>query len=232
MPRAFIPLVCVALCASASLGFRFSLEPGTRQCFTEDLPTQSRIEAEVRVADGKGAMEIDVWITTMKGRVLWHKRAPDHGKFVFTTGSVTKTQHSGIDSDDEDEVDYGWTDETYRICLEHQRPSGSVHPPGSSRIIAFHLTEEATGAAKGSQPVTGEAVNTLQLRMRTMHETLSLLITDLTMLQQRERKLVKRVSSTNQHIAILSGFAIAVSLLTALLQYHYYKKYFTQKKLC
>lgn len=233
MRRAWLALALACALAHAGSAVRFSLAPGARRCFTEDLPTRARIAAEVRVSDGKGAMDIDVWVTTLAGAVLWHRRAPDHGKFAFTTGAATKTQHSGIDGEEDDDEDYGWVDETYRICVEHQLPPGRVVAGGAARTIALGLMESSlAGGDPGTLPAKDEAANRLQTRMRTMHETLSLVIGDLTKLQNRERKLVKRVKRTNVRIGYLSAIAVIVSVVTAVVQYQYYKQYFTQKKLC
>lgn len=229
--RAAAAVALAALAASAA-ALRFPLSPGSRRCFTEDLPTSSRIRAEVRVADGKGAMEIDVWVTTLKGAVLWHRRAPDHGKFAFTTPPATRTEHSGIDSDEEDDEEYGWMDETYRVCVEHQAPAGMVHAPDSSRMVYLSVSETRAGDSESGSHAKSDAANNLQMKMRVMHESLSLLIGDLTKLQQRERKLVKRVGTTNGRLAWLCGTAVLVSAITSAIQYQYYKTYFTQKKLC
>jgi hypothetical protein len=227
-------LAVLLLCATSATGVRFALAPGTRRCFTEDLPTATRVAAEVRVSDGKGAMDIDVWVTTLTGRVLYHKRAPDHGKFSFTTAAATKTEHSGIDSEETDDEEYGWVDETYRFCVEHQKPVGAVMPADATRIIAFKVDDSSSAAGGGGTPGLAKqaAADRLALAMRKIHESLGSVIVDLTQLQQRERKLVHRVANTNTRLSLLSGLAIAVTVVTSAVQYRYFKAYFTQKKLC
>lgn len=239
------PLVtCLALAVTLTLAptvsaLRFTLHPGTRQCFTEDLPTSTKIHATAAVGDGIGKMEIDVWITTMQGTVLYHHRAPSHGKLTFTTPAAVKRSYSGIDNDEPDDEDYAWTDETYRICLEHQNPQGAVLPAGAYRKVGFSIEDPALRKAieNGERRVShGHAsdddVENVSQKLRTMHSTMSLLISELSTLQQRERKMVKRSKKDSGRIVWLCLLAIIFCAVTAATQYAYYKSYFRQKKMC
>lgn len=218
---------------------RFTLKPGTRQCFTEDLPTSTKISGEATVGDGIGKMDIDVWVTTMQGTVLFHKRAPAHGKFTFKTPAAVKRQYSGIDSEEEDGEDYDWTDETYRFCIEHQSPQGVVMPEGASRKVSFSLENpdvssaiEAGERRKEHGAASDAGVEEVSKRMRTMHSTMSLLISELTGMQQKERKNVKSNAKMSRNVTLMSLLAILLCIATSAAQYAYYKAYFKQKKMC
>lgn len=222
---------CILLfLASETCGVRFAVSPGERRCFTDDLPAPSRISASVQVTDGKGAMDIDVWVTTTQGRVLYHKRAPSHGAFSFETVAPQKTQHSGID--DGDEETYGWVDETYRFCIEHQRAEGAVHGGDVKRFVSFKINEASHGMRMRTTHANDQATDKLTTTMVDMHKTLSALVDDLAVLQQRERILVKRTSKTTGRVSVFSAVSVMVAVFTSAVQYKYFKTYFQSKKLC
>lgn len=222
----------LALLCSGALSLRFSLNPGERRCFTDDLPTSSHISASVLVTDGKGAMDIDVWVTTTEGRVLYHKRAPSHGSFSFETTTPKKTQHSGIDSEDDDDHMYGWVDETYRFCIEHQRTHGAVIDGDVSRLVSFEIKGSSQNMRMATNHAKVEATDKLTSKMVDMHHTLNGLLDDLAVLQQRERALVRRVGHTTGRVSAFSALSVCVALVTSALQYKYFKTYFQNKKLC
>jgi hypothetical protein len=221
----------IALFVVRSAAVRFYLEPGARRCFTEDLPTNARITGELHVASGKGVMEIDLWITTLSGLVIYHNRAADHGKFSFITARVEKMQYSGVDDEEEDGFDF--QDETYRICLEHQYRSDAVQPDGAKRSIYFNLhnsfleiDSEAHNLARSGK------TDTLQNNMRNVHDALSNIIGDLSHLQQRERVLVKRLNVTSSRVTYLACLSILIAMITSIMQLQFFKSYFKQRKLC
>lgn len=187
------------------------------------------------MASGRGEMDIDVWITTMQGKVLYHRRSPEHGKFSFDTPGVPKDRdHDMLDDDD-----YGYADaheeDTYKICIEHQQSPSRSHPPDTKRLISFHLNQAFNGANAGERladAAGAKDTDKLQATMRDMHTTLSGMIGDLSQLQKRERTLTNRMQRTTSRITWLSIFSLFITLATSALQFRYYKGYFKQKKLC
>lgn len=177
-------------------------------------------------------MEIDVWITTMDGNVLYHKRAADHGKFTFRTPSVSK-QHDDVE---EDEYDYGQDDDeedTFKICIEHQQHPSRAHPTGTHRLVSFKLHQSFNGGTSSLEDAaTASDTDKLEASMRDIHTALSGMIGDLSQLQRRERVLTARMQRTTTRITSLAIFAVIVTMVTSAFQFKYYKGYFKQKKLC
>ncbi|KAI0562501.1 hypothetical protein FGB62_59g13 [Gracilaria domingensis] len=174
-------------------------------------------------------MEIDVWVTTLQGKVLYHKRAPDHGKFSFDTPAIER-QHKPADEyeyDDEEE-------DTYRICIEHQQKAGRVHPAGAKRAIEFNLDQAFAGSSTDGVERAAKATDTdrLQKSLRRMHTSLSGMIGDITRLQRRERMLIQRMEGTTGRVMMLAILSLFVTIATCAAQYKYYEGYFKQKKLC
>lgn len=230
--RVSLLILLFQLLTLQSYAIRFYLNPGQRRCFTEDLPTGQKINGETRVSGGKGDMRIDVWITTVEGRVLYHKYADDHGKFTFDTPKLPNHRENEWADDYEDS--YIPEDDTYKVCIEHQQVAGRVHEPGTKRAVSIHFNEAMgmQSERQVSRAATSQSTDQLQSSMREIHNTLSAMIGDLAMLESRERFLTKRISGTIRQVTILAVVSLFVICLTSLLQFRYYKGYFQQKKLC
>lgn len=197
------------------------------------VPQFSQITGEALVASGRSEMDIDVWITTVQGKVLYHRRSSEHGKFSFDTPALSKEhEHDMLDDDDYDYTDTNEED-TYKICIEHQQSPSRSHPPGTKRLVSFHLNQAFNGAKNRYGDAAGaKDTDKLQATMRDMHTTLSGMIGDLSQLQKRERTLTNRMQRTTSRITWLAVFSLFVTLATSALQFRYYKGYFKQKKLC
>jgi emp24/gp25L/p24 family/GOLD len=215
-------------------GIHFYLQPGSRRCFTEDLPMGKTIPAEVSVASGKGVMELDVWVTTADGTVLYHKRSPSHGKFIFQTPVVQPRQYSGIDDEADDLVGMEYDEETIRVCVEHQQDPHAHAGDGSRRLVSLsmdHTTPPGGVHKDASLAHEGQAAQ-LQDGLSRVQDTLSSLVNDITMMQQRERILVRHLHSTNKRVATYAIFSILVAVCISFAQLQYFKTYFKQKKIC
>lgn len=230
----FLALACALIAHTNAI--RFYLDPGERRCFTEELPSLSRITGEVLVASGRGTMDIDVWITTMKGKVLYHRRSSEHGKFSFNTPAIAKEHHDETLDDYEDEYDYAeesHEEDTFKICIEHQQAPSRAHPAGTRRMISFKLNQAFNGVHDRLNEAAGKGdTDKLQETMREMHTTLSGMIGDLSQLQRRERTLTRRMQRSAGRVTWLAAFSLVVTLATSFAQFRYYKGYFKQKKLC
>jgi hypothetical protein len=215
------------------VGLHFYLPAGVKRCYTEDLPTSTRVTGEVAVATGKGEMELDVWVTTMNDAVLYHKRSPSHGKFYFDTPAIHSRQYSGIEEED-DAIGMGYDEETIRICIEHQKDPGAYGTEGARRLVSLRIDHPTPlGNMHNSQKFAqGDHTTQLQDGLGRIQETLSGLVSDLTVLQQRERTLVKRLHSTNTRVVTCAVISIFFAGLTSFLQLRHFRTYFKRKRLC
>lgn len=176
-------------------------------------------------------MDIDVWVTTLKGKVLYHKRAAEHGKFTFETPALPR------DRQESDDYDYGGEDseeeDTYRVCLEHQQNPSRSHPTGTKRAIMFKLNQSFNGGTQRSETAAKTSdTDRLQESMQSMHRTLSGMIGDLSKLQMRDKALTARLVKTGRRVSGMAIFSLIVTLGISALQFRYYRGYFKQKKLC
>jgi emp24/gp25L/p24 family/GOLD len=225
-------VAAAAIVAMPSAAVRFYLDPGSRRCFTEELPSNTQIIGDVRVASGKNNMEIDTWITTMSGHVVYHKRGADHGKFSFVTTPIERNNHSGIDDDDGGDA-YGFEDETYRVCFEHQNYAGVVYTDGAKRSIFFRLDGTLVDSDSRVSSIAWNAkTDILQEIVHTMHESLSIIIGELSHLQRRERILVKHVTATSNGVIYLASLSITIAISTSIVHFQNLRTFFMHKKLC
>jgi len=192
-----------------------------------------QVTGEAMVADGKGEMAIDVWITTVEGRVLYHKRAPEHGKFSFQTPALPQDKHSGVD-DEDDEEDYmdEAEEDTFKVCLEHQQVASRGHQMGTQRLVYFHLHHAFNAVSGGDKFASSADTDRLQATMRNMHSSLSAMVGDLSQMQRRERTLMARTQKTTARVTFFAIVSLIVIMGTSALQFKYYQGYFKRKKLC
>ncbi len=162
-------------------------------------------------------MDIDVWVTTLKGRVLYHRHGTEKGMISFMT---PKSEHLDLDDDDEEDND------TFRVCLEHQlRPSETL-TQGAKRLVSYRL-DKAQHKLRGFQShATLRHAHTLTERLREIHTALSNMMGDLSFLEQRERRLLERNRLTLSRISFLASLSLIVMVATSCIQLTYYRQFF------
>lgn len=178
-------------------------------------------------------MDIDVWMSTLQGIVLYHKRAPAHGKLSFDTPHSSHAQHRQEDEEEDDE-------DTFQLCIEHQQAPSAIHEHGTSRVIIVRLHHLGVhGNLLGSHGDKGKGgaasigdTDRLLLSMEGMHSELSGMVGDISKLEQNERGLTSHVKETASRVGSLAALSLAVTVVTAGLQFKYYKTYFKHKKVC
>lgn len=199
-------------------------------------------------------MEIDVWITTVPGKVLYHHRAPTHGKLSFETPMIDENEVDRHHEHHRRDMDGGYDDndeDTYQLCVEHQQPPSLVGTEGLSRVISIklhdaysnlvsqhgHQFEQYKGHVVHQQagegvPATEQHTTQLAQSMESMDQELRGMVVDLTRLQQKERGLTEHVKETASRVSVLAGISVAITMVTASVQFLYYRSYFKHKKVC
>lgn len=177
-------------------------------------------------------MDIDVWITTLQGKVLYHRCAPSHGKLSFLTPLA---EHTGPHYDDYDDLelnDFRQDEDTFRICIEHQQNPSMAHVAGASRVITLRMKDVDTTVIRHNRAASASDTDRLQRSMRSMHNQLAAMVGDLTQLEHRERTLTKCVAQTAWRVSCLAALSLLVIFATSALQMSYYKTYLRHKKVC
>ncbi|KAK1861622.1 hypothetical protein I4F81_004204 [Pyropia yezoensis] len=193
-----------------------------------------QIKGEASISTGKGYMELDVWVITKNGRVLFHRRKTHHGKFSFTTPEHPDVDHSRPRNDEDTEEEmYGVEEDNYQVCIEHQDHPDAVHEAGTKRLVSFKLDHSAAYDPSGGHTVAAKAkdVDGVVRALEDMHHTLLSMKNQLDTLHYREKRLAKANEGTNERVAWYSSVGFVVLLLTGAYQSFYMKRYLTSKKI-
>lgn len=77
-----LALLCSAFCAAS--GLHFYLEAGTKRCFSESAPPNTKVLVEYTVSTGTGIMPVDLSVSMNKGaKVVVNRENVEHGKVAF-----------------------------------------------------------------------------------------------------------------------------------------------------
>lgn len=230
--RLAIVFCCLSLITANAYGIRFHLQLGRRQCFTEDLPSYSRIIGDFQVSAGSGNAEVYLQISSLNGQVVFESQGHDHGKFAFQTLPVARTWQSGI-VDDDLENDMTVEDETYRICFLYSKSTKSDEQVESLRMVYFAIDgdDKIDRDAVKTYAITQDTDN-LESKLRLMQSELSSFVGDLSSLEQSERRLVSSMGAASRYLTMLANFSLLFIIVVCVVQFKYFKLYFVRNKIC
>lgn len=188
-----------------------------------------QVSGEVQVAGSKGDMDIDVWVTTLQGVVLYHRCAPSHGKLSFQTpvsdGARVPDEGTGYG-------DYADDEDTFRLCVEHQQVPSTAHDGRTRRVVALRLRDVDAALWKRERVASNSDTDKLLRAMRVMHTSLAGMIGDLTALEMREKGLTASVVGTASRVTAMAFVSFVVIVAISVAQVRYYRDFFKAKKLC
>lgn len=210
---------------------RFYLKDGEERCFTFDAEPGAlqRGEALVERKGGNGGSnaEVNVRIVDthpskshlpplysglLKGSSKFSFRVPEHDHHH---------RYDFDDDDDEDEEEYAGHRAGYRACVRLTKTAGAV---------SFNI-KSAMRDYDSDQKASDDGVKGVARAMREMHETLAQLTKDISRLQQREHKLMRKNQSVGSRVVTLAALALFVLVASTALQVVYFKSFFKSKKL-
>ncbi len=214
---------------------RFYLKNGEERCFTFDADANSVQKGEASVASkgGSGSGEAELEVRVVRSAAEPHDPPVYTGrlrrgksKFSFRTPEHQHAPHHYDEDedevDDEEEEEYHGPRAGYRACVRLNGGNGAVH----FNIAAGHNDVDAADAA-----ASDEGVKSVSVAMREMHDTLTQVTRDISRLQQRENKLMRRNAKVGSRVVSLACLALVVLLASTGVQVMYLKSFFKQKKL-
>ena len=229
-------LTILAAIITPTTSLRFYLKNGEERCFTFDAESNSIQRGEASVAtkgsSGGGEAELDVRVMSVgssghetpvysgrlrRGKTKFSFRTPEHGH---------RNHHHNYDEDEEDEEEddeeYNGPKAGYQGCIRLSGGNGAVY----FSIIAGHNDADPADTA-----ASDNGVQSVSAAMRDMHTTLTQVTRDISRLQQRENKLMRRNAKVGSRIVSLACLALVVLLASTAVQVVYLKSFFKQKKL-
>jgi len=191
----------------ASTGIIFELQVGQEKCFQEDLPSDTVVLGEFKLAASFNTQTlIRVWDFT--GAEVWRTENGVEGTFAFTT------EHPGEIS----------------ICfLDNPKPGASV-PAYSKRQVTFAL-KTGVEAKDYTSIAKKDDLKPLELEMLKLEDVVEELNADFRYFKNREGDHRVTNESTNSRVLWLSLFSVTTLVALGVFQIYYLKRYFQQKKL-
>lgn len=225
---AFVIVVIASLTQSCS-SLRFYLNDRERRCFNFEAQHGVRVLGHRSISNGRGQAELSLEIKATNGRVVYESHSGDAKEAMFSF--ITPAFDA---SHDYEEYEYEMEDPhaVFTACLTLSLHA-SMHTPNEKRAVTFWVEVDARGSGESAQGhATGSSMIRVQHALRQMQNMLKKVAIDLTQLQARERRLVKRSEATAGRLKLFAGVSLTVLIATSSLQYMHYKKLFKAKKLC
>jgi len=185
----------------------FELWLGQEKCFQEDLPHDTVVLGEYKLASSFDTVT-SIRVLDSTGTVIWKTENALEGTFGFTT------EHSGEIS----------------ICFFDAPRPGTVVLPFNKRQVTFGL-KTGVEAKDYSMVAKKDDLRPLELEMIKLEDVVEELNADFRYLKNREGALRDTNESTNSRVLWLSLFSITTLVSLGIFQIYYLKRYFQQKKL-
>lgn len=203
-----------------------------RRCFQFEAAYSTRIIGVASVANGKGDAKLQFDVKSNTGKVIYSSDRGSTGKgdkFSFNTPKY----NSNNDVYDDEYYDYDEEELSakYDVCL-FLTFHATQHVADAKRSIEFWIRPESEMATLGEVPNAREHdLSALSVSMRDIQHSLKTMTGDLASLQQRERRLAKRIAFTAHRLTLMATLSILVLVATAVLQVMHFKTFFKSKKL-
>lgn len=190
--------------------------------------------------NGRGHALLAVEITGPDG-VIFERHAEVIGKFSLTTPKAKNSYEANPGDWEMEEDDFqaaAAADVKYKACLVMTVKEGSDPEHKARRAVTFRLypSEDAEVGSDqhgaGGTRASGRKVDEIAFALKDMLNQMQSMVSDLTVLQQRENSLVRRQREDARRLSYLGATSILVLLVTAFLQFAHYRQFFSAKKLC
>uniref|UniRef100_A0AC34R070 GOLD domain-containing protein n=3 Tax=Panagrolaimus sp. JU765 TaxID=591449 RepID=A0AC34R070_9BILA len=190
----------------STLGLRFKLATGERQCLREEIHKNVVLTGEYEFSEAMGYTS-SVHVTDTRGHTLYKRENfPDSkGKFAFTA----------------DEYDI------FEICITANQANNQQRIEREVFLSMKHGVE-----AKNYEDLAkAEQLKPLEVELRRLEDLSDSIVNDFAYMRQREEEMRSTNESTNNRVLYLSIFSMLVLLSLALWQVLYLRRYFKAKKL-
>lgn len=235
-------LVIISLTTTPAKAVRFYMHDRERRCFRFESEYDALILAHSTVSNGKGTAELSIEVRDTRKHVIFqshHLASDTKTKFSFRTPKFDPTHvDRDIEEEEEEAYDYdpremeGWFEACLTLSLDR-----TTHDPLSERAVTFwikpedyHMDQEHE-AHDGDNKADDEQVVSIADSLQEMQTLLQKMVTDVVVLQHRERRLVDHSQHTSKRLVILSFISFFVLIFTSVLQFTHFKTYFKSKKL-
>lgn len=216
-----------------TVALRFYLEDRERRCFKFDAPHGSRIIGQRSLTNGRGHAHLTLEVRSASGAMVYESHSPDPNQTTFAfTAPPFHAEHAIPLNPEEYEYDPQESDASFSVCLLLSFDV-AYYTKSTKRAVSFWIRPDSPHhrpralAPRASE----EGVASVSRALSSMHDTLTAIISDLAVLQQREKRLVLRNETTARRLSFLSCTSLIVIVATSGMQYIHFMYFFNAKKL-
>lgn len=213
-----------------------------RRCFRFESEYDSLVNAHASIANGPGlSAELSVEIRDSRKHLVYtsHRTPSTDSSFSFRTPKFDPAHMDrDLEAEEEEAYDYdpremeGWFETCLILSLDR-----STHDPNARRAISFWIRPHNThgdildDVHAHNTKASDEQVQGVTRSLQDIQDVLKRMITDIVILQQRERRLVDHTKATSKRLVYLALFCLSLLVVVGFLQFMHYKTYFKSKKL-
>lgn len=190
----------------------------SRKCISEDLPPATHVRGDLHVAAGHGDMTLDLFVTDVRGVVVYHASNVISSAFTFVTSPPSSHSPRTALA-------------PYRFCFHHQaHPHEATHRPGVERRVSVVITQERR-EPRVPDVATSAHVSAVETRMREVEELVEGLVAGLDAAGQAAADVEAVQARVRRWVSGTAVLGCVVILGVGGLQVWYLRRMFRKKRL-
>ncbi|GJQ11514.1 hypothetical protein GpartN1_g3305.t1 [Galdieria partita] len=213
--------------------FEFYLNQNAKLCFTEQLPSNTKVSGEYAVAGSEGTMSVDLTVIGPDRRDYFSKLGIESGRFTFKT-----PKHPILKPEDAKyAMDEHFPPAVYHFCFSarsipenietnsNQQPHVVTRRRVSLKVDVLPTERDYARLAKE------EHLNSLEVALRRIEDEIRQFSSELDILSSREQTMRNINEITNSRVTWLGIFNVVVMIAAGVYEMYHMKNYFRHKKL-
>lgn len=189
----------------------------SRKCISEDLPPATHVRGDLRVAAGDGDMTLDLFVTDVRGVVVYHASNVISSAFTFVTSPASSHSPRTALA-------------PYRFCFHHQAHPHEGHRPGVERRVAVAITQERT-EPRVAGVATSAHVTAVETRMQEVEQLVDGLVTGLDAASEAAKDVEAIQARVRRWVSATAVLGCVVILGAGAVQVWYLRRMFRKKRL-
>lgn len=212
-------LLCISRAADA---LKMKIDFGERKCFTEDVNAHRPVLLDFRASAGHSDMDVDLFVTDHKGKVVFHKSGLSHSRATIGPVLDPPESHGSLTA-------YAPQYVTYRFCFMHQVVPGQV-AENVERHIDFRVSSAPARREKEGL-ITFRDTDRSNAQIHKLEEEILLLVEKMDVIREQERFLTLKNDSTSRFLTTVSSLTSSLVIAVGILQLEFVQSILRQRKM-
>lgn len=190
----------------------------SRKCISEDLPPSTHVRGDLRVAAGDGDMTLDLFVTDVRGAMVYHASNVISSAFTFVTSPPSSNSPRNALA-------------PYRFCFHHQAaPHEVARRPGVERRVGLIITRERH-EPRVPGVATSAHVSAVETRMQEVEHLVEGLVSGLDAAGQAAADVEDLQARVRRWVLGTAALGCVVILGVGAIQVWYLRRLFRKKRL-